>query len=351
MTRIKATFASLIVLSAILANTAAGQEPQMAERVEIQFRDGIAKHPTLRFIGADVEPMAVVQPQGLRFNVPAGRASAGDVGIEAQQRLHGDFEITLAYELVALPKPAPKLGAGAVLQIVLDGPGAPTARMDRLHRATDDVFGANCILNGDFQGLAVQPADDKLTNGQLRMVRTGAVLTYLVQEGSGGFNEIAAKQIGQGDVIAVQALCATGWQPVALGVRFPRLEMRSGKAGGAIDIGQAPAEPIDPQTPAGGGWAPFIVLGLCTTFSLAAIAGILIFLWKRGIIAVAGTNVPTRPAHQPAIDVPTRISFPCSGCGKTIRAKAELQGKKVKCPHCGEPILFAKPRSTSPPPA
>jgi len=33
------------------------------------------------------------------------------------------------------------------------------------------------------------------------------------------------------------------------------------------------------------------------------------------------------------------VSVPCASCGKTLKAKAQLAGKKVKCPECGKVVL------------
>jgi len=32
------------------------------------------------------------------------------------------------------------------------------------------------------------------------------------------------------------------------------------------------------------------------------------------------------------------IAFPCPGCGKGLKVKDELAGKKGKCPHCQQPV-------------
>ncbi len=301
-----------------------------AERIEYQFRDGFTKQPLLRLMGADVEPMAVVQPEGLRFNIPAGREYTGDVGIESRHRLRGDFEITLEYELVALPKPPPKLGAGAVLQIVLDAPGVSKARMDRLHRPADDVFGANFIINEDFQGLAAAPANGKEIKGQLRMVRTGKRLSYQVQEGRPEFYEIASKEIGLADVVSVQALGATGWQPVALAVRFPRLVLRSNKVGGAIGVEPVQELALAPQAPSGDRSALLIVLGLGAVFSLVVMVGLAVFLWKRRATPFTKSSTHAAPVTQHA------VIFTCPDCGKKLKGKPEMAGKQIKCPQCGK---------------
>jgi hypothetical protein len=46
---------------------------------------------------------------------------------------------------------------------------------------------------------------------------------------------------------------------------------------------------------------------------------------------VAGHQPQPRRAAPPA-------RFPCPGCGKDLKARADLAGKKVKCPQCGQAV-------------
>jgi len=54
------------------------------------------------------------------------------------------------------------------------------------------------------------------------------------------------------------------------------------------------------------------------------------------------------PAAQPA---PSKLNFACSKCGKNLKVKPELAGKKVKCPGCGQavPVPQAPGRGTPSP--
>ncbi len=36
---------------------------------------------------------------------------------------------------------------------------------------------------------------------------------------------------------------------------------------------------------------------------------------------------------------PGPIAFQCPGCGKKLKTKAELAGKKIKCPECGNAVV------------
>jgi DNA-directed RNA polymerase subunit RPC12/RpoP len=55
-------------------------------------------------------------------------------------------------------------------------------------------------------------------------------------------------------------------------------------------------------------------------------------------------------ALPPAVRATTLV-FACGGCGKKVRANTELEGKKVKCPHCGQVVQLPGPPQVVRPPA
>jgi hypothetical protein len=59
---------------------------------------------------------------------------------------------------------------------------------------------------------------------------------------------------------------------------------------------------------------------------------------RRAVSAPPGPPAEGAPA-KPAAASPS-VSVPCPGCGKVLRAKAALAGKKAKCPHCGVAVLI-----------
>jgi hypothetical protein len=46
--------------------------------------------------------------------------------------------------------------------------------------------------------------------------------------------------------------------------------------------------------------------------------------------------VPVPPKESDQEPAPKAVRFTCSACGKALKAKWELAGKKVKCPECGQ---------------
>src|SRR5947209_5153009 len=45
------------------------------------------------------------------------------------------------------------------------------------------------------------------------------------------------------------------------------------------------------------------------------------------------------------------VVFRCSGCRKNLRAGAELAGKKIQCPQCGQVMRAPEINPSAPPPA
>jgi predicted RNA-binding Zn-ribbon protein involved in translation (DUF1610 family) len=55
---------------------------------------------------------------------------------------------------------------------------------------------------------------------------------------------------------------------------------------------------------------------------------------RRRAAGTAPAAGPGKPAERAAAE--PAVSFTCSSCGKGLKARAALTGKKVKCPHCGQ---------------
>jgi 4-amino-4-deoxy-L-arabinose transferase-like glycosyltransferase len=63
------------------------------------------------------------------------------------------------------------------------------------------------------------------------------------------------------------------------------------------------------------------------------------------------SHVSSTPRETESKAAPLSLFFPCSRCGKNLKSRAELAGKKVKCPHCGQITLAPQNGPNAPPPA
>jgi hypothetical protein len=194
----------------------------LAAQFEFQFQQDVAQQPALRLYGPNVRQVAKTDSQGLRLNLPAGRSDRGAVGVESRFQIRGDFEITLGYELLSVPEPAPADGAGVSLWLKFDTPTPNRASLTRLKKGENDVFGASRITVGpkghDLYQTKNIPA--KSTQGKLRLVRTGPTLHFLVTDGTREFREFHSTEVGTEDVTSLRALCQTAGKPAAADVRL-----------------------------------------------------------------------------------------------------------------------------------
>ena len=105
---------------------------------------------------------------------------------------------------------------------------------------------------------------------------------------------------------------------------------------GVLDEQETP----DAAKAAGTSWLMiFGLIGLVFAAALLIALGVW-FYWRQGRSAeefpapAAGRNNPD------VLDVEVAaVSFSCGACGKTLKAKAQLAGKKVRCSQCGQPVL------------
>jgi len=73
---------------------------------------------------------------------------------------------------------------------------------------------------------------------------------------------------------------------------------------------------------------------------LALLEGYLAHLRQPGVAAPVLPLLPLPPAEQGDTKM---LLLTCSECGKSLKVKTELAGRKVKCPQCGQAVRVAEP--------
>jgi DNA-directed RNA polymerase subunit RPC12/RpoP len=176
----------------------------------------------------------------------------------------------------------------------------------------------------------------------LRVTRKGAEVTCWAAEGAAGdFRELCRFDFVTADLSMVRLGGYTGFAPHAVDLRILDLKVRSDAplADQALD---AP-EP-DATAPHAGrrGW--LVTAELLGLLILALLGG---WLYARQRRRTRETAAPSPlPAGQALPEAaPVAVSFACSTCGKKLKVKAELAGKKVKCPQCGKAALVPGTRA------
>jgi hypothetical protein len=110
-------------------------------------------------------------------------------------------------------------------------------------------------------------------------------------------------------------------------------------------VGAQPSPDVsgDITPPAGPrGWvAAAVLLGLFLTLGLAG--GLYLRQRRRAVRITAPAGGPAEQGSPEADAPPVVVS--CSACGKTLKARAALVGKRVKCPQCHQLVLVLRPES------
>jgi hypothetical protein len=233
------------------------------------------------------------------------------------------------------------------MELLIDSPTVYSITVSRTKKPGGPEFGANMLVpgsNGKMQFKNHRSIPAKERTGKLRLVRTGANVSYQAADGGGSFRTITVMNVGTDDIVTVRVQCYTGWTKGSLDIRLANLEIRASQIPdkSAVLAGSAPANPPAPGAPAKaprGALAMTLALGLVVTVSFLVVIG----LWLR-----ARQRRPAAPP-LPQVDEPVRaaaaltLSFPCTGCGKTLKAPSKLGGKRTRCPGCGQEIRVPAP--------
>jgi serine/threonine protein kinase len=314
------------------------------------FRKQIDDLPGLAPFGPDAETVMRTDAEGLRITLPADRPDCNNVGVELATRIHGDFDIDLGYELLAIGEPIPVGGAGVQMRLLFD-PSDPSSPMESVMRLRSPFQGQPAPLygrvghDGDiFAGIRISIMANGINEtgydqavrvraqgmkGRLRLTRTGTCLDYLAADDGQPNFLLRSEEVGAADAQTLRLFGFSGWGPVAVDVRLTDLVLDADAlpdlAPGRMNVGEVLPGRLNWSK----AWlSAALVVGLLLSLPL----GVGLCLWARRRRAAATVPAPPGVAARPG-------SFPCPGCGTTLRARADLAGKRVKCPRCARAVL------------
>jgi RNA polymerase sigma factor (sigma-70 family) len=307
----------------------------------------------LSIYGLDAVECVKYEANGLRITLPPGcPKQRPGTGVVTDFGVKGDFEISAAFEI--LNEPNAGLGGNVTdLKLVLAPLEPPTPgvwRRSNQNRAVLARQAAGRGLSGAFDADVTKwdpeiPHDQwgnpifakvethqnrrqlaLAKSGRLRAVRNGSLLSFAVSDGAGkDFTILHTAEFGGKDLKNVRLLGSTGGPGANFDIRVTDLRIRA-------DAFFKTAESLTPAPAAAGSskrnWLPTL------TWAAAPVAIIVLSL---GIWAFYLRRPRAAPIAAPAL-----IGFPCGNCGKALRAKAELAGRKVKCPHCRQAALVPR---------
>ncbi|HKI37762.1 MAG TPA: protein kinase [Gemmataceae bacterium] len=316
---------------------------ELREQLVHDFRGRPLPPEMVRF-GSLEDRFITEEAEGLRITLPVNRADLGAMGLSLPVGVEGDFEITLAFEILKaddLPPSSRSYGRGLLMSV------NEAARVGRLVRPNGSevvtwdrwatVDGNQVFLSGASPGTA--------RAGRLGLKRIGTTLLFLWSPEIVGdnFEEIHRCEFGANDITLLRLELSgnADRRPGALDVRLLELKVRS-----ATPVTDQPSDSEEVRATRSKGWlVAGGILGLGLLLSLAVVS--LVVRHRRSPRrAPAGEARPRRQAKAETTAPP--LSFRCSGCGKTLKARAELAGKNVRCPHCDKKVPIPENEATGP---
>jgi hypothetical protein len=301
----------------------------------------------LDYAGKDAATFIKPEEGGLRITLPAPREKAEATGIALTEPVSGNFEITVGYELLPTDKPQPASWTGLEVYLMT---ATPTKEAVGLYRivSPDKGDGYQCTRMTTIDGQRqyrhqVYEAGGK--TGHVRLTRTGGEVTFWAAEGAADdFRDLGRYDLGPDDLKLVRIGAHSGRRTEPVDLRIVDLKVRSEQP----ITGPVPAfDPSAPPTTASPGlrkgW--LIAGGLVGLLVALSLLGTWLYVRRS---RPAGARTPSLPAPDeregPEATVPP-ISLPCPRCGKKLKVRPEFAGKRVKCPHCHDPVLVPKPEA------
>jgi hypothetical protein len=188
--------------------------------------------------GSNTARVIRAESQGLRISLAADHGSKLPVGLVTRFGVRGDFDIAMAFDLLRVDRPPSGHGAGVSIWITMVSPTQEAATIARQVRTNgEQVWLSNRASTpvGEKRRYHGGTVATQATSGQLRLVRKGSILSFLIAQGeSDDFRKVYESELGTADLDTVRFAADNGGSPTAVDVRIRLLRIR------ADDLPQVP---------------------------------------------------------------------------------------------------------------
>jgi hypothetical protein len=281
---------------------------------------------SVRLDGPDAAEMSKTDEGGLRITLPADRAKRDPVGIRTTFVVKGNFDMAAGYEIVHSERPRSDYGVG--FEFFIQTPSGEAIAFTRMIRTDGrEVYGISRNTGPrekrQYKG---QFFDTVTRSGRLRMSRSGSEVTCWASEGAADeYRELCRLDLGTEDLRIVRLAAYTGNSPASVDVHI--VDLRIGTDAPGEDMRRASAETAEKGTASKSSLLPLLIVGLVVAGIFALSAA---FYLRRRRHTVAEENDTS--------DTPL-ITFACPQCGKNLKTRADLAGRKAKCSQCGAIVV------------
>lgn len=241
--------------------------------------------------GPGADRCVKVEPAGLRITLPAefGGQRRG-TGIQSEFGVHGDFEVTMSFEILQDPDPSESVGPTRFgLALALPLPAQNMATFGRVVPPKKEPrFTTWMILANEVAGKPLERFDPFISNqkkGALRMVRKGTMLAYYLAEDSAEEFQLLKEYVFvKDDLIDIRLSGINGSPKAALDARIFDVRVRAESMPGLVRADTAAGNSDNQRL------SVIIAIGLLA----ALVCGAVILWMRRARRAKVSTGAPRR---------------------------------------------------------
>jgi hypothetical protein len=235
------------------------------------FRGGKFDFKALKLAGGDAEQLVKAERGGLRILMPAGIKNPAGVGIVPRFRIHGDFEITVAYTILKADTPIRGYGLGVAVWAETGTPNNDAVTVERSIIPKEGERYNSTRVSGEgppeVRKYDVRRSPAQSRSGKIRLERTGSMVTASYAEGKAPFRVIRTVELGPEDLTMVRVGAETGVSDHSIEIRLEDLTIRAEGLPGLE--GTPPESPGFPWALAIGGVTGLALLGLAVWWTTA----------------------------------------------------------------------------------
>jgi serine/threonine protein kinase/predicted RNA-binding Zn-ribbon protein involved in translation (DUF1610 family) len=282
---------------------------------------------------------------GVRVTLSAGDEVRWSSGLATDATIHGDFEITGSFEILKADRPQTGYGVGVGLYAAVDRDTNDSVSLARRLMSDGTTRFVSDRMTPTKDGLHHQSKWVRSTAnaGKLRLQRVGSRLRFFVaDQGQSDFVLVDDVEFSNEDIELFKFEASAGGSKSGLDCRLLDFTLRVDKL---TDTGDFTADRFSDASSEVKPRKWLIALTLCVGLLLSCgAAGWWLFTRQRRRTAKEriNTDVADRPKASSTPSTGPTLYLPCSACGKRLKVKAELAGKKVKCPQCGQVVAVPK---------
>jgi hypothetical protein len=243
----------IAVIAALMTTGTLLQAP-----IEIQqdFRGKQFNDQTFRFEGPNAANFIKREADGLRITLPGDGGPKKPVGFVLRDVLQGDFNLSVAYNLLEADRPTKGYGVGISAYLMLNSPSKDGINFGIFNKEKDGyVFALSHMAKNEkggrgLKGSKTAPATPAALTGNLRLIRKGPLLTVSASEGnSPQLLDIGQLQIGTEDVGMVRIAADQGNADSQVDVRITNFRLTADRLKSTSSAAVAAlSEPANPST-------------------------------------------------------------------------------------------------------